>query len=212
MAAAGGASAFGSREFGKVTLLGNPGVGKTCIVKKFCYNKYQEQYKVTLGADFGTKQINVDGVMATAQVWDTAGQERFNSMGPAFYRGSDACVLVYDVTDPKSLTGLAEWKRTFLEQAHVDDDDFPFVVVGNKCDLPAHEHVVTEEDGQNWADTNGCIEHFWVSAKDNINIEQAFQAAMRHVLRRKKARDEVPVIPDRVDISAPAADDGGCKC
>lgn len=181
MAAAAAAPATGGKEFGKITLLGNPGVGKTCIVKKFCFNKFQEAYKVTLGADFGTKQIAVDGVVATAQVWDTAGQERFNSLGAAFYRGSDACMLVYDVTDPRTLDALAGWQRTFIEKANVDPDGFPIIVVGNKSDFPASDHKVSEEDGRKWAEAHGCIGHFQVRARPPAPAPRAPRNRSRRV-------------------------------
>ncbi len=78
----------------------------------------------------------VDDRLVTMQIWDTAGQERFQSLGVAFYRGADCCVLVYDVTAPQSFKALDSWRDEFLIQASPrDPDNFPFVVLGNKIDL-----------------------------------------------------------------------------
>ena len=83
-----------------------------------------------------TFQVMVDDRLVTMQIWDTAGQERFQSLGVAFYRGADCCVLVYDVTAPSTFKSLDSWRDEFLIQASPRDPDrFPFVVLGNKVDL-----------------------------------------------------------------------------
>ncbi|KAF6025590.1 Rab7 [Bugula neritina] len=94
------------------------------------------QYKATIGADFLTKEVMVDDRLVTMQIWDTAGQERFQSLGVAFYRGADCCVLVFDVTMPNTFKTLDSWRDEFLIQASPrDPENFPFVVIGNKIDL-----------------------------------------------------------------------------
>ena len=85
---------------------------------------------------FSPSQVMVDDRLVTMQIWDTAGQERFQSLGVAFYRGADCCVLVYDVTAPQTFKALDSWRDEFLIQASPrDPDNFPFVVLGNKIDL-----------------------------------------------------------------------------
>ena len=86
----------------KIIIIGESGVGKTALLHKYVMGKFIEDHKATIGADFLSKEITVDDKIVTLQIWDTAGQERFQSLGNAFYRGSDACVLVYDVTDENS--------------------------------------------------------------------------------------------------------------
>ncbi|MGH3054673.1 MAG: ADP-ribosylation factor-like protein, partial [Gaiellaceae bacterium] len=96
----------------------------------------------TIGADFLSKEVTVKDPnngserKATLQMWDTAGQERFQSLGVAFYRGADACLLVYDVTDPKSLEHLDSWRAEFIKQLGGGDEmaNFPFLVLANKVD------------------------------------------------------------------------------
>jgi Ras-related protein Rab-7A len=111
-------------------------------MNRYHSKKFSGQYKATIGADFLSTDIALEGDdrVATLQIWDTAGQERFQSLGVAFYRGADACLLVYDVTDPKSLDHLESWRKDFLRQLGFEENDpqlqnFPFVVLGNKVDM-----------------------------------------------------------------------------
>ena len=101
----------------KVIILGDSGVGKSSLMNLFVNKKFSNQYKATIGADFLTKEVTVDDRTVTMQIWDTAGQERFQSLGVAFYRGADCCVLVYDVTSPSSFKSLDAWRDEFLIQA-----------------------------------------------------------------------------------------------
>jgi len=120
----------------KVIILGDSGVGKTSLMNQYVNKKFTNQYKATIGADFLTKEVMIDDKMVTLQIWDTAGQERFQSLGVAFYRGADCCVLVYDLTVPKTFESMESWREDFLVQASPrDPDNFPFVVIGNKADL-----------------------------------------------------------------------------
>ena len=89
-------------------------VGKTSLLNQFVKNQFSMQYKSTIGADFLTKECNIDGTIIQLQIWDTAGAERFNSMGPSFYRNSDCCILVYDVTDSKLFDSIENWRKEFL--------------------------------------------------------------------------------------------------
>merc|ERR1740130_1908566 len=90
----------------KVIILGDSGVGKTSLMNQYVNKKFSNQYKATIGADFLTKEVTVDDRLVTMQIWDTAGQERFQSLGVAFYRGADSCVLVFDVNVAKTFENL----------------------------------------------------------------------------------------------------------
>jgi Ras-related protein Rab-7A len=115
-------------------------------MNRYSTGKFTGQYKATIGADFLSKENVVvsdsfgQRHLVTLQIWDTAGQERFQSLGVGFYRGADACLLVYDITDPHSLDNLDHWRKEFLEQVGgglvLGDSSaaFPFVVLGNKMD------------------------------------------------------------------------------
>lgn len=162
----------------KVILLGDSGVGKTTLIHNFITHEFRADFKATLGADLSSKTFTVNGQLVDAQLWDTAGTERFRSMGASFYRGTDVCIFVYDITSPMSLEHLDSWKKELAESADFDDPDhFPFVVVANKSDLGARRQVSLDE-GEAWAKSRGCP-HFAVSAKTGQNVEEAFRKGIQ---------------------------------
>jgi len=189
----------------KVIILGDSGVGKTSLMNQYVNKKFSAQYKATIGADFLTKEVQVDDRLVTMQIWDTAGQERFQSLGVAFYRGADCCVLVYDVNVQKSFENLDNWRDEFLIQASPNDqENFPFVVLGNKVDVDdGKSRVVTEKRAKQWCASKGNIPYFETSAKEDFNVDAAFQCIARNAL--KNEAEEELYIPDTVDINAQTA-------
>merc|ERR1719320_1983041 len=160
----------------KVIILGDSGVGKTSLMNQYVNKKFSKQYKATIGADFLTKEVMVDDRLVTMQIWDTAGQERFQSLGVAFYRGADSCVLVYDITDPKSFDSLSGWKEEFLVQAAPQNqEEFPFVCIGNKLDLADTQRNVNKTAADSWSQGKNNVPVYEASAKDATNVEQAFR-------------------------------------
>ncbi|KAI8358146.1 small GTPase superfamily [Mortierella sp. GBAus27b] len=170
----------------KVIILGESGVGKTSLMNNYVNKKFSNQYKATIGADFLTKEVLVDDRLVTIQIWDTAGQERFQALGVAFYRGADCCVLVYDVNNAKSFETLESWREEFLIQASpCGPESFPFVVIGNKIDMEESKRMISQKRAMNWCQSKGSIPYFETSAKEAINIEQAFQTIAKEVLSRE---------------------------
>ncbi|KAJ8380074.1 hypothetical protein SKAU_G00008520 [Synaphobranchus kaupii] len=197
----------------KVIILGDSGVGKTSLMNQYVNKKFSNQYKATIGADFLTKEVMVDDRMVTMQIWDTAGQERFQSLGVAFYRGADCCVLVYDVTALNTFNTLDSWKDEFLIQASPrDPENFPFVVLGNKIDLENRQ--VTTKRAQAWCKSNKSnIPYFETSAKEAINVEQAFQTIGRNALKQE-SEVETYDFTDQIKLrdDKPVASSDGCRC
>jgi len=168
----------------KVIILGDSGVGKTSLMNDYVNKKFSATYRATIGADFLTKEVWVDDRLVTMQIWDTAGQERFQSLGVAFYRGADCCVLVFDVNVAKTFENLENWREEFLVQAAPKNPDtFPFVVLGNKIDLE-NQRVVTQKRAQAWCQAKGNIPYFETSAKESINVDAAFTAVAKSALKR----------------------------
>jgi len=193
----------------KVIILGDSGVGKTSLMNQYVNKKFNAQYKATIGADFLTKEVTVDDRLVTMQIWDTAGQERFQSLGVAFYRGADSCVLVYDVVQPKTFDNLDSWRDEFLIQAGPrDPDNFPFVVLGNKIDMDSR--VVAQKRALAWCQAKGNIPYFETSAKEAINVEQAFQVIARNAL--KQENDEDIYLPDTIDVTEQRSTAGSSTC
>ena len=160
------------------------------------------------------KEVMIDERMVTLQIWDTAGQERFQSLGGAFYRGADCCVLTYDITNPKSFEALDSWREEFLMQGSPKDpENFPFVVLGNKLDK-ASERKVSDIKAQQWCRAHGNILYFETSAKDATNVEQAFQAIGKAAASQDK--DEELFFPTTVTLNKNPKDNktskDGCPC
>ncbi|KAE8662981.1 Ras-related protein Rab7 [Hibiscus syriacus] len=167
----------------KVIILGDSGVGKTSLMNQYVNRKFSNQYKATIGAHFLTKEVQFEDRLFTLQIWDTAGQERFQSLGVAFYRGADCCVLVHDVNVMKSFDNLNNWREEFLIQASPSDpENFPFVVLGNK---------VSEKKAKAWCASKGNIPYFETSAKEGFNVDSAFECITKNALKNEPGEEIV---------------------
>ncbi|XP_071725282.1 ras-related protein Rab7-like [Rutidosis leptorrhynchoides] len=175
----------------KVILLGDSGVGKTSLMNQYVYKKFSQHYKATIGADFVTKELHIEEKLVTLQIWDTAGQERFQSLGGAFYRGADCCVLVYDVNVPRTFDTLNNWRDEFLKQADPTNvEGFPFILVGNKIDVDGgNSRVVTERQAREWCASKGNLPYFETSAKENYNVDEAFLCVADIALNNEHQQD-----------------------
>lgn len=204
----------------KVIILGDSGVGKTSLMQQFVNSKFSQQYKATIGADFLTKEMVIDNKQVTLQIWDTAGQERFQSLGVAFYRGADCCVLCYDVTNEKSLNNLASWKDEFLIQSNVSNpQDFPFIIIGNKVDVDDSKKIPSLQKKLNNITSNqlGGLNYpeFETSAKDGINVEQAFEVVTKMALQQEELNENGNDVSDDYNDAINIHLDGensGCAC
>jgi len=171
----------------KIIVLGDSGVGKTALLHKYVHNAFIQEHKATIGADFLTKEISIDDKLITLQVWDTAGQERFQSLGAAFYRGADACVLVYDITNDQSFKQIETWHSNFLEQAGPENaEKFPFLLCGNKSDLQ-NKRAVQSQDGERLANQHK-MHFFETSALNGNNVD----AAIRQIASVASDLENVP--------------------
>ncbi|THW47010.1 ras-related protein-like protein [Aureobasidium pullulans] len=195
-----------------VIILGDSGVGKTSLMNQYVNKKFSASYKATIGADFLTKEVLVDDRLVTMQLWDTAGQERFQSLGVAFYRGADCCVLVYDVNNSKSFDTLDSWRDEFLIQASpMDPESFPFVVLGNKVDVEESKRMVSSKRAMAFCQSKGGIPYFETSAKEAINVEQAFEVIARNALAQEESGDFNADYPETIPINLDNERDG-CAC
>ena len=149
------------------------------------------QYKTTIGADFLTKELDLNGTIVQLQLWDTAGQEKFHSMGSSFYRSSECCVLVFDLTEVKSFEIIDSWRTEFLTKLNPKDPEtFPFVLLGNKSDL-TEERKINNEDIKKYCEKNKGMPYFETSAKDNIGVEKAFKEIANLAFKRNSNNDDL---------------------
>jgi len=196
----------------KVIILGDSGVGKTSLMNQYVNKKFSTSYKATIGADFLTKEVTVDDRIVTLQLWDTAGQERFQSLGVAFYRGADCCVLVYDVNSSKSFDTLDSWRDEFLIQASPrDPESFPFVVLGNKIDVGEERRMISQKRAHAYCQSRGAMPYFETSAKESVNVEQAFEVIARNALLQEESEEYGGDFSDPININLDQ-DRDGCAC
>ncbi|KAA3475406.1 ras-related protein RABD2a [Gossypium australe] len=175
----------------KLLLIGDSGVGKSCLLLRFADDSYVESYISTIGVDF----------------WDTAGQERFRTITSSYYRGAHGIIIVYDVTDQESFNNVKQWLSEIDRYA---SDNVNKLLVGNKCDLTANK-VVSYETAKAFADEIG-IPFLETSAKDATNVEQAFMAMAASVKDRMASQPTANnAKPPTVQIRGqPVAQQSGC--
>merc|ERR1712169_89819 len=163
----------------KLLLIGDSGVGKSCLLLRFADDTYTESYISTIGVDFKIRTIELDGKTVKLQIWDTAGQERFRTITSSYYRGAHGICVVYDVTDMDSFNNVKQWLQEIDRYA---TEGVNKLLVGNKSDMTdkrAVEYTVAKE----FADSLG-IPFLETSAKNASNVEQAFLTMARQIKER----------------------------
>lgn len=182
----------------KLVIVGDSGVGKTGIINRYLHGTFQEQSKSTVGVEFGTKKIVVDGKNLKAQIWDTAGQERYRSITNAYYKGAKGALIVYDITNRFSFENVERWIK---EIKAMGDKSIYLVLVGNKSDLEPSREVSVEE-GQIKAQNNG-IAFMETSAKTADNIDIVFDQLSHKVYDTYKIEDDLEdMFVQKVEIDA----------
>eukprot|EP00980_Cylindrotheca_fusiformis_P000372 scaffold91_cov127-Cylindrotheca_fusiformis.AAC.32 len=167
----------------KLLLIGDSGVGKSCLLLRFADDTYTESYISTIGVDFKIRTIELDGKTIKLQIWDTAGQERFRTITSSYYRGAHGIIVVYDVTDQESFNNVKQWLHEIDRYAA---ENVNKLLVGNKSDLTG-KRVVSTEQGKEFADSLG-IEFLETSAKTSTNVEQAFLTMASQIKARMKTQ------------------------
>ena len=157
-------------KYTKKTLLGNPGVGKTCIITKYIDDTFNEDNPSTIGANYSEKRIKKNNKEYQLDIWDTAGQEKFHSLGKHFYKDSYVVCFVYDITNQESLDAL---KSVWYPDLQKHGEKYTVLaVVGNKCDLFENE-TANEEQAKAFAkEINASF--MLTSAKNGDGIDKLF--------------------------------------
>jgi small GTP-binding protein len=194
----------------KLLIVGESGVGKTCMLLRFADNTFEDDFLSTIGVDFKVKEIVLDSKKVKLQIWDSAGQERFRNITNSYYRNSNGIIIVYDVTSRDSFDKVTDW----IQEVRRYVPTVPLIVVGNKCDLIEKRQVPTET-GEELGQKQGII-FLETSAKTNTNIDAAFEELSKKLVEHEnsKPKDTVPS-PGRVVLEKAASKSdtsSGCWC
>eukprot|EP00899_Mesostigma_viride_P000499 jgi/Mesvir1/1044/Mv17568-RA.1 len=162
----------------KVVLIGDSGVGKSNLLSRFTRNEFCLESKSTIGVEFATRSIKVEGKTIKAQIWDTAGQERYRAITSAYYRGAVGALLVYDITKAVTYENVERWLKELRDHA---DSNIVIMLVGNKSDL-RHLRAVNTEDARVFAEREG-LSFIETSALESTNVEDAFHRSLTEIYR-----------------------------
>merc|ERR1719410_2608234 len=165
----------------KLVLIGDSGVGKSCLLLRFADDAFTESYISTIGVDFRFRTVKIDKKTVKLQIWDTAGQERFRTITSAYYRGADGIILVYDITDRESFSHVNDWLN---EVNRYVNENTCKLLIGNKCDNVSERQVSTEE-GKKKAEEIG-VAFIEASAKDATSVEAAFTMMSAELIAKRE--------------------------
>ncbi|KAE9616931.1 hypothetical protein Lal_00034669 [Lupinus albus] len=160
----------------KLVLIGDSGVGKSNLLSRFTRNEFNLESKSTIGVEFATKSLSVDGKIVKAQIWDTAGQERYRAITSAYYRGAVGALLVYDVTRTSTFENAVRWLRELRDHT---DPNIVVMLIGNKSDL-RHLVAISTEDGKSFAEEESLY-FMETSALEATNVENAFTEVLSQI-------------------------------
>ena len=160
----------------KYVVIGDSGVGKSNILLRYINNTFSEEFKTTVGVEFGAKNIEINNNIYRIQIWDTAGQENFRSIARAYYKNSVCACIVYDITNQSSFKSIQSWIDDCIKQT---SKSVLLILIGNKNDLKDMREVRYEE-GEEFAKSHKMI-FLETSAKTGDNISQIFERSVLQI-------------------------------
>ena len=157
----------------KICVFGDGGVGKTALVNRYLTGLFKSDYKITIGADFFMKKLEIDDMQVTLQIWDFAGEERFRFLLPRYLEGSNGGIFMYDITRYSSILSIYDWLEVIKKTFEKDKIDIPLMIVGGKLDLELKRSISIEQ-ALEIATKNNITEMIECSSKTGENIEELF--------------------------------------
>ena len=165
----------------KLCIFGDGGVGKTTLIRKFVTRVFENDIKMTIGADFSVKNLEIDGETITLRIWDFAGEERFRVLLPSFAKGADGGIFMYDITRYSTLNNMKDWLSIFEYFVSDDQMKIPIIMIGGKADLQEKRSIEPEEAQK--LSVNYALQGFYeCSSKTGDNVETLFEFITRKML------------------------------
>eukprot|EP01123_Difflugia_compressa_P001092 TRINITY_DN1124_c0_g1_i1.p1 TRINITY_DN1124_c0_g1~~TRINITY_DN1124_c0_g1_i1.p1 ORF type:complete len:239 (+),score=47.31 TRINITY_DN1124_c0_g1_i1:99-719(+) len=196
----------------KIVLVGDSGVGKSNLLSRFTKGEFYDETKSTIGVEFAVKSVQVRGKTVKAQIWDTAGQERYRAITAAYYRSAVGAMLVYDIVAKETFDNIERWLQELRQHA---DTNIVIMLVGNKSDM-RHVREVPTERAEIFYKENGLAAFVETSAKDNENVEFAFEKLISQIYEERTVRPPTPDGPEPPIIkptpSRPVDSKPPCQC
>jgi len=163
----------------KVIIIGDTAVGKSNILSRYVKDEFSSNSKSTVGVELGIKFLKIKNTKTKIQIWDTAGQERYRAITSSYFKGSNGCFIVYDITNEASFNNIENWYEQIQKET---SSDLPILLVGNKCDLE-DERKVPIEKGKEKAKNLNCA-FFETSALKKINIDKIFEELVNNIYEK----------------------------
>ena len=168
----------------KFVIIGDSGVGKSCILLRFADDTFTDNYYSTIGVDFRFKCVDIGERKCKLQIWDTAGQERFKTVTSAYYRGADGIIIVFDQTDKESFNNIQHWIEDI---SRYSTDEPAKIIIANKDDMAEEKKIVKNEDINELEKKTG-LEVIKTSAKTGENVEYAFKKLAQQLILERNNR------------------------
>jgi Ras-related protein Rab-2A len=162
----------------KYIIIGDAAVGKSNLLLRFTQGDFKTEYQLTIGVEFGAKNLNIGNKNFRLQIWDTAGQENYRSITRAYYKNSVCAILVYDISNRESFEHISNWIEDCLAQS---PKTVFMVLVGNKSDLDNRQ--VTYEEGKEMAEKSNLM-FFETSAKTGDNVDKIFEESAKEINKK----------------------------
>jgi len=173
-------------------IVGDMGVGKSCLLLQFTENKFRQKHELTIGVEFGGKMIDINNKKIKIQIWDTAGQEAFQAITRSYYKGAIGALLVYDITRKDTFSHITKWLEVVKSYS---DKKICIILIGNKIDLE-NKRQVSKENGENFAKKNGIL-FLETSAKTAERVNDAFITSAQVILEGIKLTGIDPTFPSQ---------------
>jgi len=165
----------------KICIFGESGVGKTTLARRYLNGYFEEDIKLTLGAEVFVKYITIKNIKVVLQIWDFGGEDDFKFLLPMYSRGSSGGIFMFDLSNSASLNRIETWIENFKKGLVSNDEEIPILMVGGKLDLQ-DQIAITENEAQKIAKLHNLYKYIECSSKTGVNVENIFETLVRDIL------------------------------